>query len=242
VRTQNTVIAALMVRRGEADAMLAGPVGTYREHLRHAVDILGLREGVHAIAAMQMLVLDKGIYFMADTNVRPDPTAEEIAEIAIMAAEKVRRFGILPKIALLSHSNFGSSDHPSAAKMRDALAIIRRVAPDLEVEGEMHPDIAIDALAREQIFPNSMLSGEANLLIMPTLDAGNIAFNLVKKLANGISVGPILLGVAQPAHILSATVTVRGTLNMSALAVVDAQVAAEDAPEAARMVTAGREG
>ncbi len=242
VRTQNTVIAALMVRRGEADAMLAGPVGTYREHLRHAVDILGLREGVHAIAAMQMLVLDKGIYFMADTNVRPDPTAEEIAEIAIMAAEKVRRFGILPKIALLSHSNFGSSDHPSAAKMRDALAIIRRVAPDLEVEGEMHPDIAIDALAREQIFPNSMLSGEANLLIMPTLDAGNIAFNLVKKLANGISVGPILLGVARPAHILSATVTVRGTLNMSALAVVDAQVAAEDAPEAARMVTAGREG
>ncbi len=228
VRTQNVAIAALMVRRGEADAMLAGPVGTYTEHLRHITDILGLREGVHAVAAMQMLVLDKGIYFMADTNVRADPSAEEVAEIAIMAAEKVRRFGIPPKVALLSHSNFGNSNHPSAAKMREALGIIRRMDPDLEVEGEMHSDIAIDAAARERIFPNSRLTGEANLLVMPTLDAGNIAFNLVKKLANGISVGPILLGTAWPAHILNTTVTVRGTLNMSAIAVVEAQVHDQD--------------
>ncbi len=239
VRTQNTVIAALMVRRGEADAMLAGPIGTYTEHLRHITDILGLREGVHAVAAMQMLVLDKGIYFMADTNVNADPSAEEIAEIAIMAAEKVRRFGIVPKVALLSHSNFGSSNYPSAAKMREALDIVCRMDPDLEVEGEMHSDIAIDAAARERIFPNSRLTGEANLLIMPTLDAGNIAFNLVKKLANGISVGPVLLGTARPAHILNTTVTVRGTLNMSAIAVVEAQDHEEGDADAARALRSG---
>ena len=223
VRTENTVIAALMVRRGEADAMLAGPVGSYRRHLGHVLDVIGLREGVRDASALQMLVLAKGTYFMADTNVSYDPSAEEIAEMALLTAAEVRRFGIEPKIALLSHSNFGSSDSPSASKMRAALGLLRTMAPDLEVEGEMHGDLALSESARQDIFPNSRLSGEANLLIMPTLDAANISFNLVKHLASGISVGPMLVGMAYPAHILNATVTVRGTVNMSALAVLDAQ-------------------
>ncbi|MFQ5784093.1 MAG: NADP-dependent malic enzyme [Alphaproteobacteria bacterium] len=233
VRTDNTAIAALMVRRGEADAMLAGPVGVYREHLRHVIDIIGLREGVHSAAAMQMLVLDRGTYFMADTNVSVAPSAEEIAEATILAAEEVRRFGIAPKVALLSHSSFGSSNAPEAIKMREALKLIRRQAPALEVEGEMHADLALSEAIREDIFPNSALGGEANLLIMPNLDAGDIAFNLVKQLARGISVGPMLIGTAKPAHILNATITVRGTLNMSALAVVDAQTHDADDRQAA---------
>ena len=223
MRTESTVIAALMVRRGEADAMLAGPVGVYREHLRHVLDVIGLGEGVSAAAALQMLVLAKGVYFMADTNVSVDPDADEIAEMTVLAAEQVRHFGIVPKVALLSHSNFGSSDAPSPAKMRTALKAIRQRAPDLEVEGEMHGDLALSESLREATFPNSALKGEANLLISPTLDAANIAFNLVKRLASGMSVGPFLLGVARPAHVLNTSVTVRGAVNMSALAVVDAQ-------------------
>ncbi len=227
LRTENTVIAALMVRRSEADAMLAGPVGAYREHLRHVLDVIGLGEGVSAAAALQMLVLAKGVYFMADTDVSVDPDANEIAEMTVLAAEQVSRFGIVPKVALLSHSNFGSSDAPSPAKMRAALKAIRQRAPDLEVEGEMHGDLALSESLRETTFPNSRLKGEANLLISPTLDAANIAFNLVKGLASGISVGPFLLGVARPAHVLNTSVTVRGAVNMSALAVVDAQRHAE---------------
>ncbi len=227
IRTENTAIAALMVRRGEADALLAGPVGGYRAHLRHILDIIGLRDGVRSAAALQMLVLDKGTYFVADTNVCLDPDAEEIAELTVMAAEEVRRFGIVPKVALLSHSNFGVSDAPTAVKMREALKLIRRRAPDLEVEGEMQGDVALSESVRADVFPNSNLRGPANLLIVPTLDAGSIAFQLVKQLANGLSVGPMLLGTAQPAHILNSTVTVRGAVNMSALTVVDAQTYAE---------------
>ncbi|MFQ5958624.1 MAG: NADP-dependent malic enzyme [Alphaproteobacteria bacterium] len=227
VRTENAAIAALMVRRGEADAMLAGPVGAYRDHLQHVLDIIGLRDGVHSAAALQMLVLAKGIYFMADTNVSYDPDAEEIAEMTVLAADEVRRFGIVPKVALLSHSNFGSSNEASAEVMREALALIREAAPDLAVEGEMHADVALDEKLRADIFPHARHDGPANLLVMPTLDAANIAFNLVKQLANGISVGPMLIGTARPAHILNATVTVRGTVNMSALAVVDAQTHAD---------------
>ncbi|MEE2979925.1 MAG: NADP-dependent malic enzyme [Pseudomonadota bacterium] len=228
VRTANSAIAALMLRRGEADAMLAGPVGTYRDNLRHVLDIVGLRDGVHSAAALQMLVLAKGTYFMTDTNVTYDPSAHEVAEMTLLAAEEARRFGVEPKAALLCHSNFGSTHEPSALKMREALVLINELAPDLEVEGEMHGDTALSEVLREATFPNSRLKGQANLLVMPNLDAANIAFNLVKQLANGLSVGPMLLGMAQPAHVLNATVTVRGTVNMSALAVVDAQMHAAD--------------
>ena len=229
VRTENSAIAALMLLRGEADAILAGPVGTYRDNLRHVLDIVGLRAGVDSAAALQMLVLAKGIYFMTDTNVTYDPNAHDIAEMTMLAADEARRFGVEPKVALLSHSNFGSTHEPSALKMREALALINKVAPDLEVEGEMHGDAALSEVLRDSTFPNSQLKGQANLLVMPNLDAANIAFNLVIQLANGISVGPMLLGMAQPAHVLNATVTVRGTVNMSALAVVDAQMYATDA-------------
>ena len=233
VRTQNSVIAALMVRRGEADAMLAGPLGGYHEQLRHLLDVIGLRPGVRAAAAMQMLVLNKGVYFMADANVTPSPDAEEIAAMAVLAAEEVRSLGIEPKVALVSHSNFGTADDPDAVKMREAVARIGDLAPELEVEGEMHADVALSKDIRAEIFPNARLKGTANLLIMPSLDAAHIAFNLVKLLANGISVGPILIGLARAAHVLNATVTVRGTVNMSALAVVDAQMHAQAAESAA---------
>ena len=224
VRTNNTVIAALMVRRGEADAMLAGPHGAYSDHLGHLCDVIGLRDGVCSSSALQMLVLDRGIYFMADTHVTLKPSVAEIAESTVLAAEEVRRFGIEPKVALLSHSTFGSTDAPAAKRMREALEAVRALAPDLEIEGEMDGAVALNEAIRNELFPNSRLSGEANLLIMPTLDSANIAFNLVKHLANGISVGPMLLGMAKPAHILNATITVRGTVNMSGLAVIDAQV------------------
>ncbi len=223
LRAENTVIAAMMVRRGEADAMLAGPIGSHRQHLRHVLDVIGLDDGVRVPAALQMLVLAEGTYFIADTNVNLDPTADEIAEMTVLAAEQVRRFGLTPKVALLSHSSFGSSEAPSAVKMRAALAVVRARAPDLEAEGEMNADLGLSESLRADIYPNSRLTGAANLLIMPTLDAAAIAFTLVKQLADGISVGPMLLGMARPAHILNATVTVRGALNMSALAVVDAQ-------------------
>ena len=229
VRSENSAIAALMVSRGEADAMLAGPVGTYRDNLKHVLDIVGLRDGVISAAALQMLVLTKGTYFMIDTNVTYDPNAREVAEMTLLAAEEVRRFGIEPKIALLSHSNFGSTDEPTAVKMREALAIIRELSPDLDIEGEMHGDVALSEMAREEAFPSARIKGPANLLVMPNLDAANIAFNLVKQLANGLSVGPILLGVAKPAHVLNSSVTVRGAVNMSALTVVDAQMHTADA-------------
>jgi malate dehydrogenase (oxaloacetate-decarboxylating)(NADP+) len=224
VRTNNTVIAALMVRRGEADAMLAGPLGAYTDHLDHLCDVIGLRDGVGSSAALQMVVLDRGIYFFADTHVTLKPSVDEIAETTVLAAEEVRRFGIEPKVALLSHSTFGNSHAPAAKRMRKALEAVRALAPDLEVEGEMNAAVALNEAIRNEMFPNSRLSGEANLLIMPTLDSANIAFNLVKQLANGIAVGPMLLGMAKPAHILNATITVRGTVNMSGLAVIDAQV------------------
>jgi malate dehydrogenase (oxaloacetate-decarboxylating)(NADP+) len=224
VRTRPTVIGSLMLRRGEAEAMLCGTNGGYNNHFRDVADILGLAPGVHAAAALTMLILSKGIYFIADTHVAFDPSAEDIAESAVLAAKEVRRFGVEPKIALLSHTNFGSRDTPSSRKMREARVLIERIAPDLQVEGEMQGDAAVSEAIRTRIFPNSRLKGEANLLVMPTLDAANIAFNLLKQLGEGVSVGPMLLGVARPAHILTSSVTVRGIQNMSALAVVDAQV------------------
>ncbi len=224
VRTRTTIIGALMLHRNEADAMLCGTNGRYASHLRNVLDIIGLAPGAHAAAAMTMLILSKGIYFIADTHVRVDPTAQEIAEATVLAAREVRRFGIEPKIALVSHSNFGGRDTEASRKMRDALAQVQRLAPDLEVEGEMQGDAAVSEDIRNRVFPNSRLKGTANLLIMPSLDAANISFNLLKQLGEGISVGPMLLGVARAAHILTSSVSVRGIVNMSALAVVDAQV------------------
>ncbi|MEY4729104.1 MAG: hypothetical protein RL020_262 [Pseudomonadota bacterium] len=220
---RTTLIAALLVKQGEADAMICGTVGQFQLHLSFIQDVLGLEPGVHKPATMNMLLHPKGTFFVCDTYINPDPTAQEIAETTILAATEVQRFGITPKIALLSHSSFGSVDTPSSLKMREALKLINRMAPQLEVEGEMHGDAAMSEEIRAQVFPNSRLAGRANLLIMPTLDAANISFNLLKVLGDGVTVGPILLGMAKPAHILTPTATVRRIVNMTALAVVDAQ-------------------
>jgi malate dehydrogenase (oxaloacetate-decarboxylating)(NADP+) len=226
VRTNTTVLAALLVKRGEADALIAGPVNILHRHLRHVKDVIGLRKDASCAAAMQLLILDQGTYFMADTSVNYDPTANQLAEITMMAAREMRRFGINPKVALVSHSNFGSADTPSAIKMRQALEIIRQEMDDLECDGEMQADSALLEEIRVRLYPNSYLKGEANLLIMPNLDAANITYNTLRSLANGVAVGPILLGMDKPVHILSRTATTRGIVNLSALAVVDAQ--AED--------------
>ncbi|HLT02631.1 MAG TPA: phosphate acyltransferase, partial [Geminicoccaceae bacterium] len=225
VRTRTTVIGAIMVDRGEADALIAGPTGRFESHVRHIRDVLGLRPDAHDCSTVHLVILERGALFMADTYVNLDPSAEEIAETTLMAAETVRRFGIEPKVALVSHSNFGSLDSASAIKMRQALELIRVRAPELEVDGEMHADAALSASIRARILPDSRLEGEANLLIFPNLDAANIAYNLVKTVTNTVSVGPILVGPAKPAHVLTPSVTARGIVNLSALAVVDAQVA-----------------
>ncbi len=223
VRTNNTVIAALAVRLGDADAMLCGVEGRYTRHLGYITNVIGLAEDAHDVSALSLLIVPSGTYFLADTHVTPEPSAQEIVEMTVQAAAHLRRFGIEPKVALLSHSSFGSRDTPSALKMRAALKVLHADHPDLEVEGEMHADAALDEAVRQRTFPSSRLTGQANLLIMPNLDAANIAFNLVKALGEGLPVGPILIGTAAPAHILTPTVTARGVVNMSAIAVVDAQ-------------------
>jgi malate dehydrogenase (oxaloacetate-decarboxylating)(NADP+) len=226
VRTRTSVIAALMVRRGEADALICGAIGQYHRHLKHLVDILGLRPGASAPAALSALILPEGTFFLCDTYVVDDPTAEQIVEMTLRAAEAVKHFGIEPKVALLSHSNFGSADTVSARKMRQAFAMLRERAPALEVEGEMHADAALSEEIRQRIFPNALLKGRANLLVMPSLDAANITFNALKVLADAQPVGPLLLGVSGAAHIVTPSVTVRGLVNMTAVAVYDAQVSA----------------
>ncbi|HYM32555.1 MAG TPA: NADP-dependent malic enzyme [Candidatus Cybelea sp.] len=223
VRTNNVVIAAMMVKRRLADAMICGTVGQFVQNLSRVRQIIKLRAGVHRPAALQLLILPRHTLFLADTHVNEDPSADEIAEMTVMAAAAVRRFGIVPKIALVSHSRFGSSDRPSAVKMRAALRLLKRMAPDLEVEGEMQADAALNEDLRNRIFPDSELKGTANLLIMPTLDAGNIAFNLAKVLGDGLSIGPILLGMDAAVHVVTTAISARGLINMTALAVVDAQ-------------------
>ncbi len=226
VRTRTSVIAALMIHRGEADAMLCGAIGQYHRHLKHLVDILGLVPGATAPAALSALILPKGTYFICDTYVVDDPSAEQLADMTMRAADALRYFGFEPKVGLLSHSNFGSADAPSARKMRQVFTLLRERAPTLEVEGEMHADAALSEEIRQRIFPNALLKGSANLLIMPNLDAANIAFNALTVLADGQPVGPILLGLNAPAHIVAPSVTVRGLVNMTAVAVSHAQVAA----------------
>jgi malate dehydrogenase (oxaloacetate-decarboxylating)(NADP+) len=223
MRRRATGIGAMAIHHGEADAMLCGTFGTHDLHLHYVDQVLGRKPGVNHYYAMNALILPKRTLFICDTYVNFDPSAEQVAEMTVLAADEVRRFGITPKVALLSHSNFGTSDQPTAVKMRQALELVTRRAPDLEVEGEMHGDAALSDDVRAEVFPRSRLKGDANLLIMPTLDAANIAFNLLKTAsADGITIGPILLGCARPAHILTPSATVRRIVNMTALAVVDA--------------------
>jgi malate dehydrogenase (oxaloacetate-decarboxylating)(NADP+) len=224
VRTDTTVIAALAMRRGDADAMICGLEGRFARHLRNVTLIIGPRAGIsdRDLSTLSMLISSRGVTFFTDTYVTVDPSAAEIAEMTVLAAEEIRRFGIEPKAALLSHSNFGSRDSPSALKMREAAAILKKIAPTLESDGEMHADSALSEHLRQRVFPHSTLKGEANLLVFPNLDSANIALTTVKQMTDALHVGPILLGTEQPAHILTPSVTSRGVVNMTALAVVEA--------------------
>jgi malate dehydrogenase (oxaloacetate-decarboxylating)(NADP+) len=229
VRRRHTLIGALMIHRSEADGMVCGSSGTHGNHLRYIDHVIGLRPGAKHFYAMNAVVLPKRTVFICDTYVNLDPTAEQLAEMTVLAAEAIRRFGVAPMAALLSHSSFGTSDAPSAEKMRHALRLIRERAPELEIEGEMHGDAALSAELRAVSFPRSRLKEDANLLIMPTLDAANIAFNLLKTAAgDGITIGPILLGAAHPVHVLTPSATVRRIVNMTALTVVDANASHEE--------------
>ncbi len=223
VRTDTTVIAALMVARDEADAMICGTVGRYKDHLDDVLDVIGKAPGIVDVSALSVMITAKGTYFLCDSYVTPEPSAQELAEMTLLAATEMRRFGVEPKVALVSHSNFGGRDTPSALKVREAVRILAERAPELEADGEMHADAALDPDIRARIFPNSRLTGRANLLVMPNLDAANIGMNLLKVLGDALQVGPILMGTAKVAHILTPSVTVRGIINMSALAAVDAQ-------------------
>ena len=234
VRTNATVIAALTLRRGEADAMICGVEGRYMRHLANIRDIIGLAPGMPDFAALSLVITGKGVYFLADTQVTAEPTAEEVAEMAVLAATHVRRFGIEPKIALVSHSDFGSYDTASAAKMRCASELLARRAPELEADGEMDGESALNPAYRDRVYPHARLKGEANVLIMPNLDAANIAYEMIKVLADALPVGPILIGAARPAHILTPSVTARGVVNMTAVAVVEAQDCALQLAEAAK--------
>jgi malate dehydrogenase (oxaloacetate-decarboxylating)(NADP+) len=222
VRRRATLFGALMVRMGHADGLICGTFGRHDIHREYVANVIGMAPGVKNFSAMNLLMLPERTVFIADTYVNYDPTAEQIADMTLLAAEEVRRFGVAPKVALLSHSSFGSQDTPTSLKMREVLRLLNERAPQLEVEGEMHGDAALDESIRLQVFPNSRLKGQANLLVMPTLDAANISFNLLKIAAgDNLTIGPILLGTARPAHILTSTATVRRIVNMTALTVVD---------------------
>jgi malate dehydrogenase (oxaloacetate-decarboxylating)(NADP+) len=223
MRRRLSLIGSMLLFKDEVDGMIVGTWGTTAMHLQYIDQVIGKREGVCTYACMNGLVLPNRQVFLVDTHVNYDPTAAQLAEITVMAAEEMLRFGLKPKAALLSHSNFGSSNQPSAVKMRDTLDLLRRDAPWLEVDGEMHGDLALDGAARDIIVPHSTLSGDANLLVMPNIDAANISYNLLKTAAGGnIAIGPVLLGAAKPVHILTASTTVRRIVNMTALTVADA--------------------
>ena len=222
MRRRHTLIGAMMIHKGDADGMICGTYGTTQIHLHYIDQVLGKRDGVNVYAAMNGLILQDRQLVLVDTHVNENPTAEQLAEITILAAEEMRRFGLLPRAALLSHSNFGSSNSESALKMRAALALVRQNAPDLEVDGEMHGDTALNSKLLKSVMPDSPLKRDANLLVMPNIDAANIAYNLLKTTAgNGVAIGPILLGCAKPVHILTPSATVRRIVNMTALCVVD---------------------
>jgi malate dehydrogenase (oxaloacetate-decarboxylating)(NADP+) len=223
MRRRLSLIGTMMLHKGEVDGLICGTWSTPLTHLKYVDEVIGNRKGVSTYAAMNGLLLPDRQVFLVDTHINYDPTAEQLAEITVMAAEEMRRFGIQPKAALLSHSNFGSSDKPSAIKMRATLALVKQKAPWLEVDGEMHGDNALDGAARAASMPDTTLIGDANLLVLPNLDAANIAYNLLKTAAGGnIAIGPVLLGAAKPVHILTASTTVRRIVNMTALTVADA--------------------
>ena len=231
MRRRLTLIGTMLLHKGDVDGLICGTWGTTSVHLQYIDQVIGKRaaSGVDATpdvpiyACMNGLMLPGRQVFLVDTHVNYDPTAPELAKITIMAAEEMRRFGLRPKAALLSHSNFGSSNEPSALKMRQTLILLQTLAPWLEVDGEMHGDVALDGAARMALMPNSALHGDANLLVLPNIDAANIAYNLLKTAAGGnIAIGPVLLGAAKPVHVLTASTTVRRIVNMTALTVADA--------------------
>jgi malate dehydrogenase (oxaloacetate-decarboxylating)(NADP+) len=223
IRRRATLYGALMVHLGHADGLICGTFGRHETHRQYVQNVIGTQHGLDRYYTMNLLMLPGRTVFIADTYVNYDPDAEQLADMTLLAAEEIRNFGITPKVALLSHSTFGTEDTPTAVKMRQVLALLNQRAPKLEVEGEMHGDAALDERIRLAAFPNSRLKGQANLLVMPTLDAANISFNLLKIAAgDNLTVGPILLGAARPVHILTPTATVRRIVNMTALTVVDA--------------------
>ncbi len=241
MRRRLTLIGSMLLKKGEVDGMLCGTWGTTAQHLHYIDQVIGKRQGgsprtrqnVQVYACMNGLMLPGRQVFLVDTHVNADPSAEELCEITVMAAEEMLRFGVSPKVALLSHSNFGTSDHPSALKMRHTLALLREQAPWLEVDGEMHGDIALDAEQRRKLMPGSTLQGEANLLVLPNIDAANIAYNLLKTAAGGgIAIGPVLLGADKPVHVLTSSATVRRIVNMTALTVADAEAGRTASPAA----------
>ena len=222
MRRRHSLIGSMMIHKGDADGMICGTFGTTALHLHYIDQVMGRREGVNVYAAMNALILPDRQIVLVDTHVNENPNAEQFAEITLLAADEMRRFGLNPHVALLSHSNFGSSNSESAKKMRAAWQIIRQKAPDLDVDGEMHGDTALDNALLKTMMPDSTLKTGANLLVMPNIDAANISYNLLKTAAgNGIAIGPILLGCAKPVHILTPSATVRRIVNMAALCVMD---------------------
>ncbi|MCB9965356.1 MAG: NADP-dependent malic enzyme [Rhodospirillales bacterium] len=236
VRSNATVIAALMVHKNQADGLVCGTVGQYKYHLKNILNVISLKEGVETPAALGILSTEKGTFFITDTQVTADPTSNQICNTTLLAAEEMKRFGITPKVAILSHSNFGVHKG-SAEKMRQVVAQLREMAPDLEMDGEMHADCALNEEIRREIMPHTTLTGIANLLVMPNIEAANISFNMLKIMAEGISIGPILLGLSRPAHILTYAATARSIVNITALACVGAQVYDNDTVGAAPSAT-----
>jgi malate dehydrogenase (oxaloacetate-decarboxylating)(NADP+) len=226
LRSRPTLIASLMVERGEADAMISGLVGRFHKKLGYMRSVFGLDPGVQCTSAMTGVINDQGAWFFLDTHVQCDPTAEQIAEATMQATYRLKLFGIEPKVALLSHSNFGSHDNPSALKMRKVREILKARVPKLDMDGEMQADTAWDETLRQRIFPNTTLSGRANLFVMPNLDAANITYNMVRVMTDGVAIGPILMGINKSAHILTPAATPRRVVNMTAIAAVDAQIRA----------------
>ncbi len=233
VRSDPTVLACLMLARGEADAAICGSGGRFGHHLKRLEGILGRKPGVRALSTLNAVVMPQATIFIADAYVNIDPTPAEIADLTELAAGTMRRMGVEPRAALVSHANFGDRPSPSSRKMREAMEILRARNPDFEVDGEMHADAALDPRLRSRAYAHSSLTGAANLLIMPNADTAHVALNLLKVLGNGVPVGPILMGAAKPAHIASQSVTVRGLLNLTALAVVEAQPNSPDLRAAA---------
>jgi malate dehydrogenase (oxaloacetate-decarboxylating)(NADP+) len=242
MRRRLTLIGSMLLKKGQVDGMLCGTWGTTAQHLQYIDQVIGKRQGgspntaqnVQVYACMNGLMLPGRQVFLVDTHVNADPSAEELCEITVMAADEMKRFGIEPRAALLSHSNFGSSDHASAVKMRRTLALLREQAPWLQVDGEMHGDVALDPEQRKKLMPGSTLQGEANLLVLPNIDAANIAYNLLKiTVGGGIAIGPVLLGADKPVHVLTSSATVRRIVNMTALTVADAEAGRLRAPQKA---------